>query len=63
MRDVEAELAAIHERLAELASQPVHAGVASEIGAIRAQLQELARSNPEIAARLGYMLGLPGDGS
>ena len=59
MSDVEEEIAGIYERLAELASQPAHAGVAPELGAIRAQLQELAKSNPAIGERLGHLLGLP----
>ena len=57
MSNVEKEIAAIHERLAKLASQPAHAGVAPELGAIRAQLRELAKSNPAIGERLGHLLG------
>ena len=56
-REVAAEVAAIHERLASLAQGPIDAGVAEELGAIRAHLQMLADSNAEVAARLAHVIG------
>ena len=57
MSDVEAELAKIHARLAALASRPPDPSVAQELGAIRAQLRDLARSNEQVAERLRSLLG------
>ena len=62
MRDddrVAAEVAAIHARLAALAREPGGAGVAAELGSIRAQLRELAETNAEVGDRLAASLGLP----
>lgn len=56
--DVHAEVAAIHARLAALASRPPDVRVAQELGAIRAQLRELAKENAEIGERLALILGL-----
>lgn len=54
--DVEAEVVAIRDRLA---AEPEGPSVAAELGAIRAQLRQLATANAEIAERLGELLGLP----
>ena len=56
--EVAAEVAAIHARLAALARDPGREGVAEEIGAIRAQLRELAETNTQIGDRLAESLGL-----
>ena len=55
---VEDDVAAIHARLAALASRPPDASVAQELGAIRAQLRELAAANDEVGERLAVSLGL-----
>jgi hypothetical protein len=55
---VAADVAAIHARLAALARDPGGEGVAEEIGAIRAQLRELAETNAEVGDRLAASLGL-----
>ena len=56
-REVAAEVAAIHARLAALAQRAPDENVAEELGAIRAHLQALADSNAEVAARLAAILG------
>lgn len=56
-REVAADVAAIHERLASLAQRPLDKNVAEELGAIRAHLQTLADSNAEVAARLATVIG------
>ena len=56
--EVAAEVAAIHARLAALARDPGRAGVAEEIGSIRAQLRELAETNAQVGDRLAESLGL-----
>ena len=62
--EVHAEAAAIHARLAALASRPPDAQVARELGAIRAQLREMAKENAEIGEQLAVTLGLrPAPGS
>jgi hypothetical protein len=55
--EVAADVAAIHARLAGMATGPSGEGVAEEIGAIRAHLLALADSNAEIAARLAEVVG------
>ena len=56
--EVAAEVAAIHARLAALARDPGRPGVAEEIGAIRAQLRDLAETNAQVGDRLAESLGL-----
>jgi len=59
--NVEAEVVAIRDRLAALAAEPDGPSVAAELGAIRAQLRQLATAYDEIAERLAELLGLPPD--
>jgi hypothetical protein len=59
---IAAEIAAIGERLAALASMGGDAEtIGPELGAIRAHLKVLAEQNEEVAARLGPILGVAVD--
>ena len=57
--DVLNDVAAIKERLAALANDPNAVITGAEIGAIRAQLRELAEDNAGVAQGLGRMLEKP----
>jgi hypothetical protein len=56
--EVARSLAAVHRRLAALASGPEAANVASELGEIRKHLRDLAGQNAQVRERLGESLGL-----